>query len=127
MSSTDRFSEKSLLSLGDYYVYGLIDPRTKQIFYIAQNNIKKLQLDLKTKENITNYKEKLEENKSNIQNKLEKEKEKTPITLANQEINITMTFGLTEYDFASDIDSSIKDADEKLYQGKESGRNKVVY
>ena len=34
--STDRFSEKSLLSLGDYYVYGLIDPRTKQIFYIGK-------------------------------------------------------------------------------------------
>ena len=31
-----RFSEKSLLSLGDYYVYGLIDPRSKQIFYIGK-------------------------------------------------------------------------------------------
>ena len=36
MSSTDKFSEKSLLSLRDYYVYGLIDPRTKQIFYIGK-------------------------------------------------------------------------------------------
>ena len=32
----DRFSEKSILSLGDYYVYGLIDPRSKQIFYIGK-------------------------------------------------------------------------------------------
>lgn len=32
----NRFSEKSLLSLGDYYVYGLIDPRNKQIFYIEK-------------------------------------------------------------------------------------------
>ena len=32
----DRFSEKSLISLGDYYVYGLIDPRSKQIFYIGK-------------------------------------------------------------------------------------------
>ena len=32
----DRFSEKSILSLGDYYVYGLIDPRNKQIFYIGK-------------------------------------------------------------------------------------------
>ena len=32
----DRFSQKSLLSLGDYYVYGLIDPRSKQIFYIGK-------------------------------------------------------------------------------------------
>ena len=32
----DRFSEKSLLSLGDFYVYGLIDPRSNQIFYIGK-------------------------------------------------------------------------------------------
>ena len=32
----ERFSEKSLRSLGDYYVYGLIDPRTNQIFYIGK-------------------------------------------------------------------------------------------
>ena len=30
------FSEKSLISLGDYYVYGLIDPRTNKIFYIGK-------------------------------------------------------------------------------------------
>ncbi len=32
----DTFSEKSLLSLGDYYVYRLIDPRTNQIIYIGK-------------------------------------------------------------------------------------------
>ncbi len=32
----DKFSEKSLLSLGEYYVYGLIDPRNKRIFYIGK-------------------------------------------------------------------------------------------
>lgn len=32
----DKFSEKSLLALGDYYVYGLIDPRTNKIFYIGK-------------------------------------------------------------------------------------------
>lgn len=32
----DKFSEKSLRSLGSYYVYGLIDPRNKQIFYIGK-------------------------------------------------------------------------------------------
>lgn len=26
----DKFSEKSLIVLGDFYVYGLIDPRTNQ-------------------------------------------------------------------------------------------------
>lgn len=34
----EYFSEKSLLSLGDYYVYGLIDPRTNQIFYIGKGS-----------------------------------------------------------------------------------------
>ena len=32
----EGFSEKSLLSLGDFYVYGLIDPRTNRIFYIGK-------------------------------------------------------------------------------------------
>ena len=32
----NRFSEKSLLELGEYYVYGLVDPRTKQFFYIGK-------------------------------------------------------------------------------------------
>jgi hypothetical protein len=32
----DKFSEKSLLALGEYYVYGLIDPRNKKIFYIGK-------------------------------------------------------------------------------------------
>lgn len=32
----EKFSEKSLLSLGDYYVYSLIDPRNRKIFYIGK-------------------------------------------------------------------------------------------
>lgn len=32
----NRFSEKSLLSLGDYYVYALIDPRNQQFFYVGK-------------------------------------------------------------------------------------------
>lgn len=34
--NVEKFSEKSLLSLGDYYVYGLIDPRNRKIFYIGK-------------------------------------------------------------------------------------------
>ncbi|MCM1039002.1 MAG: diguanylate cyclase [Ruminococcus sp.] len=41
--------------------------------------------------------------------------------------SITMTFGLAEYDFRSDIDTIIKEADEKLYMGKENGRDQIVY
>lgn len=42
-------------------------------------------------------------------------------------IKITMTFGLVEYYKASGIEGSIQEADKKLYQGKESGRNQIVY
>lgn len=41
--------------------------------------------------------------------------------------SIAMTFGLTEYDFHSDIDSVLKEADKKLYMGKESGRDQIVF
>ena len=49
------------------------------------------------------------------------------INVDGQEISVTMTFGLTEYDFAGDMEHTIKDADKNLYHGKESGRNKVVF
>ena len=32
----DKFSEKSLIALGNFYVYGLIDPRNNQLFYIGK-------------------------------------------------------------------------------------------
>ena len=32
----ERFSAKSLLALGDFYVYGLIDPRNNKIFYVGK-------------------------------------------------------------------------------------------
>lgn len=41
--------------------------------------------------------------------------------------SITMTMGLAEYDFNSDAENIIKQADEKMYAGKNSGRNKIVF
>lgn len=41
--------------------------------------------------------------------------------------SVAMTFGLAEYDFHSDIDTVIKEADEKLYIGKENGRDQIVF
>ncbi len=41
--------------------------------------------------------------------------------------HITMTFGVEEYDFTSTITELIKRADDKLYAGKDSGRNRTVY
>lgn len=49
------------------------------------------------------------------------------IPCENGIITVTMTFGLTEYDFNSELDYNIMEADNKLYVGKDSGRNKVVY
>jgi len=43
------------------------------------------------------------------------------------ELRVTMTFGLEEYSPNTDISTVIKAADEKLYLGKERGRDKVVY
>lgn len=42
-------------------------------------------------------------------------------------IMVTMTFGLEEHGFFQTTDKTIKAADTKLYTGKDTGRNKVVY
>lgn len=41
--------------------------------------------------------------------------------------HITMTFGLEESDYRSDLDDLVKKVDEKLYMGKEKGRNRIIY
>ena len=53
--------------------------------------------------------------------------QKTAICVGGNKIHITMTMGLAEYDFNSDLQSTIKEADDKLYTGKANGRNQVVY
>ncbi|MBR5407519.1 MAG: diguanylate cyclase [Lachnospiraceae bacterium] len=53
--------------------------------------------------------------------------EKKQFTYKDYTFNLTMTFGLEEYDSSIGITETIKSADNKLYQGKESGRNKIVY
>lgn len=42
-------------------------------------------------------------------------------------ISVTMTFGVEEYDDGIGVDRVIGKADEKLYMGKEQGRNRVIY
>lgn len=49
-----------------------------------------------------------------------------PIVYGDTALNITMTFGITEGN-AGKIEHMIRDADEKLYEGKNSGRNRIVY
>lgn len=48
-----------------------------------------------------------------------------PIVYGGVNINITMTFGLTEGN-GDKTEHIVRDADEKLYQGKNSGRNQIV-
>lgn len=45
----------------------------------------------------------------------------------SEKFTISLTFGLVEYDFHSDITTVLKEADEKLYIGKESGRDRVIF
>jgi diguanylate cyclase (GGDEF)-like protein len=40
--------------------------------------------------------------------------------------SVTMTFGISEFNATSDIDTCIKKADEALYSGKQKGKNCVV-
>lgn len=52
--------------------------------------------------------------------------EKEPVYYQEQEIKMTMTFGVEEYAGGAFADT-IKKADMKLYRGKQNGRNKVIF
>ena len=45
----------------------------------------------------------------------------------NKDINVTVTIGTEDYSDKYGIDEWISYADQKLYLGKQSGKNKVVY
>lgn len=53
--------------------------------------------------------------------------ERMKIPYKDEEISVTMTFGLDEYNNSKPIDYTINSADQKLYMGKNTGRNKVVF
>ena len=52
---------------------------------------------------------------------------KATVRYNDQDIKVTMTYGLTEYDKDQPLDANIKDADNKLYLGKEKGRNVIIF
>ncbi|MCR5773832.1 MAG: diguanylate cyclase [Lachnospiraceae bacterium] len=58
---------------------------------------------------------------------LRRDIEKTQLEFFSHKFSVTMTFGMEEYSPMFGSEEAIKKADEKLYIGKESGRNKVVY
>ena len=53
--------------------------------------------------------------------------EKTVFHHKDDQIHITLTIGVEDYSEIIGIEASISKADQKLYQGKSSGRNQVVY
>ena len=59
-------------------------------------------------------------------NKIRKSISAKPITHEGQEINVTMSFGVSEYNSETHIEKIIDLADQRLYLAKNSGRNKVV-
>ena len=59
--------------------------------------------------------------------KLRRKVKTITFTHNDAEFNVSMTFGLQEHDFRDSIDTSIDNADRKLYIGKSSGRDQVVY
>lgn len=42
-------------------------------------------------------------------------------------VKITMTFGLSEFNFSAGLTATLQEADEKLYKGKTAGRDRIVY
>lgn len=53
--------------------------------------------------------------------------ERTPFIYQEQEIPVTVTIGVSTYQPGQSLDSWIQSADTKLYDGKTSGKNRVVY
>lgn len=49
------------------------------------------------------------------------------IPYENEILRVHMTFGLSEYDFGISLDDNIKIADDRLYKGKTTGRNCIIY
>ena len=59
--------------------------------------------------------------------KLRRQIGKMTIPYKDLELIVHMTFGIQEYDCKKPLDASISKADEKLYRGKMSGRDKVIF
>ena len=53
--------------------------------------------------------------------------QKGTIVVGENQIKVTMTFGLSEFNYSKNDEQAIKEADEKLYIGKSNGRNQVVF
>lgn len=62
-----------------------------------------------------------------IAERIRKSVEKQRIEYKDLTLNVTVTIGLSEYKKGSTAKSLFESADKKLYEGKQSGKNKVVF
>ena len=62
----------------------------------------------------------------NVLEKLRRTVEDTKFTYCDRNIDVTITVGVSYYQAGQSLDSWIQDADNKLYEGKNSGKNRVV-
>lgn len=58
---------------------------------------------------------------------IQSEIKKMSVMCGDEEIKVTLTYGLCEYYSEMSLTENIKDADNKLYTGKEEGRNRLIY
>lgn len=58
---------------------------------------------------------------------LKDEVAKLKFEILDRSFGITLTYGLAEYDYRSNATEFVKEADRKLYQGKENGRDQIVF
>lgn len=71
----------------------------------------------------------LGKNEANMEeklNRLRKSIEHHAFFFADKELHVTVTIGFSLYDPQNDVRQWIGEADEKMYQGKKSGKNRVV-
>jgi diguanylate cyclase (GGDEF)-like protein len=61
-----------------------------------------------------------------VAERFRKKVEEMTVVHGKLSIKVTITLGVAQYDSALGADKSIQMADKALYEGKESGRNKVV-
>ena len=62
-----------------------------------------------------------------ILDKIRSRIKKVEFDTGSKKFNITITYGLAEYGFDGDAESVVKEADDKLYIGKENGRDQIVF
>ncbi|MEJ5172621.1 MAG: sensor domain-containing diguanylate cyclase [Hydrogenothermaceae bacterium] len=62
-----------------------------------------------------------------IAENLRRNLEETPLVYDGKKIKLTASFGVAEFKDHSSLNNLIKEADDKLYQAKREGRNRVVY